>query len=1236
MTEPSHKTLSDRTILNEGTEYEIECYGYKQSATDTILVYLGIFLSCGILLLIFYWKPEWSLLLQYNRCPLHEAEAVLLKDIYRRWHIAKIERANVELPDDAVFRVRRFNQLRPPPDPPTEPLSDGVAKTDLVSGEKVHANSELPADTTNEYLNEEENYKLRFFRYQKLKYLWDPYTQDFYNLRGLDADTPCEDFYTKYKGLSMEEQSKRAELYGLNKIGINQRSILVLFVVEALNPFYIFQLYSVLLWIIGYQYYYFSVAIVVMSIIFISVAVYTTRKLSNMLRKMVESSAKVTVFRRGGICEEINEQKLVPGDVIVMPLTGCMMTCDAVLISGTCIVNESMLTGESVPITKTPLPYDPDAPAETYNAELHKRHTLFCGTDVIQCRRTGDEYVLAVVVRTGFSTAKGTLVRSILYPKPMDFKLHRDAMRFIGVLAIIAMIGFVYVITIKILHDATIKDIIIKSLDIFTIAVPPALPAALTIGMVYAQTRLKRKGIFCISPQRINISGTLDIVCFDKTGTLTEDHLQLLGVAPITNGSFVLIEDPSKLPDGPVLHSMVTCHSLTVIDGELKGDPLDLQMFEATKWHLKEPTENETTNFSNYMPTVVSSTPWPGETTDGEVLPPQSDDRAPSKLGIIRQFTFSSAFQRMSVITQEQNSNSMRIYVKGAPEKVASLCENQSVPDDFHDVLQEYTRQGLRVIAIAYRELPESVSYQDVMKISRDDVEKDLQFLGLLVMQNKIKPETNPVIKQLKKAKIRTVMVTGDNILTAIHVARKCGMIEHKEMVLRVDATPPSIDGDAKLEYKIVKQEMYGRAFKSNDDESKDSNENSAILDNIEGTENVKITIDGDAIEKVDHSMYHFAMDGTTFAIVMEHFPDLIPKIAVRGTVFARMSPDQKAQLIEALQKLEYYVGMCGDGANDCGALKTAHAGISLSEAEASVASPFTSKTPNIECIPLLIREGRAALVTSFGIFKYMAMYSMIQFISVVILNTLNSFPGDWMFMYWDIAITLVVALLSGRNHAYKKLVPKKPQSQLMEAPLIFSMVVMILLQLIFQVSGYFVLTTRPWFTPVVPVKGEMNILCYESTVVFYVSAFQYISVAFLFSKGPPFRKPIYTNVPYTLGLIILTGITVYLVLYPAAKLREWFLLMYIPEFLFRIVILALCLANFLAATLIEVYIANSMFVKDILTCKKYRGSHTLPKHMQIQQELSADAHWPPVTHNTENSGPSKRVASMPTVESSF
>lgn len=131
----------------------------------------------------------------------------------------------------------------------------------------------------------------------------------------------------------------------------------------------------------------------------------------------------------------------------------------------------------------------------------------------------------------------------------------------------------------------------------------------------------------------------------------------------------------------------------------------------------------------------------------------------------------------------------------------------------------------------------------------------------------------------------------------------------------------------------------------------------------------------------------------------------------VKTQVFARMSPDEKNEVVERLQTLGYTVLMCGDGANDCAALKAADVGISLSEAEASVAAPFTTSTPDIGCVLELIKEGRSALVTSFSCFKYMyvsphiksirlsstrALYSLIQFTTVTLLYSFASSLGDF------------------------------------------------------------------------------------------------------------------------------------------------------------------------------------------------------------------------------------------------
>ena len=254
----------------------------------------------------------------------------------------------------------------------------------------------------------------------------------------------------------------------------------------------------------------------------------------------------MTVFRKDPtgksrfVEEETRSEHLVPGDVIAIKNMS-IMQCDAVLLNGNVIVNESMLTGESVPVTKTALPsgswrasFSINEPAETkLRIKEHSRHIIFSGTQVIQTRFYENEKLRAVVLRTGFNTTKGELVRSILHPKPVDFRFNNDTYKYVGALCGIALVGMIYSMVVKIMRKNPAADVIKRSLDIITIAVPPALPGALTAGLIYAQNRLRKQKIYCISPRAINICGTVNTFVFDKTGTLTEDGLDLKCVLPV-------------------------------------------------------------------------------------------------------------------------------------------------------------------------------------------------------------------------------------------------------------------------------------------------------------------------------------------------------------------------------------------------------------------------------------------------------------------------------------------------------------------------------------------------------------------------------------------------------------------------------------------------------------------------------------------------------------------------------
>lgn len=345
----------------------------------------------------------------------------------------------------------------------------------------------------------------------------------------------------------------------------------------------------------------------------VATAVAQTQRNQRNLRSTVTSSDVATVRRRrGGITtsEVVPTEMLVPGDLLEIPAHGCLMHCDAVLLAGNCIVNESMLTGESVPVTKTPLPSSHHV---TYDAREHARHTLFSGTRVIQTRYYGGERVLAVVARTGWSTSKGGLVRSILYPPPVDHRFERDSYRWVCLLACVAGCGFIYTVVTKVLRGVPARDLVLEAFDLVTIVVPPALPAAMTVGRLYAQERLREQNIYCIAPRTINVAGSVDCVCFDKTGTLTEDGLDLLCVVPVSdsNTGTSRLDVPVRDVRGMVtrhsqlFHGMAACHSLTIIDGQVCGDPLDLKMFESTGWQIEEHDTADTAKFNMMFPTVL-------------------------------------------------------------------------------------------------------------------------------------------------------------------------------------------------------------------------------------------------------------------------------------------------------------------------------------------------------------------------------------------------------------------------------------------------------------------------------------------------------------------------------------------------------------------------------------------------------------------------------------------------------
>ena len=288
-------------------------------------------------------------------------------------------------------------------------------------------------------------------------------------------------------------------------------------------------------------------------------------------------------------------------------------------------------------------------------------------------------------------------------------------------------------------------------------------------------------------------------------------------------------------------------------------------------------------------------------------------------------------------------------------------------------------------------------------------------------------------------------------------------------------------------------------------------------------------------------------------------------KMLVKCQIYSRMSPDQKHFLVENLQCLGYCVGFCGDGANDCGALKSADAGLSLSEAEASVAAPFTSKQMDLDCVLRLIREGRAALVTSFCCFKYMALYSLIQFSSVSLLYTLAQNISDFQFMYIDLVLIIPIAIFMGQTGSHPQIHHKRPTASLVSKKVLVSMIGQFLIQFLIQLFAFTWVRRQPWYKPgYVDIEEEIY-LSFENTVVFLISCYQYILVAIVFTVGPPYQQSIWKNVPYITLIFILSGLTIWITLVPTEFMMDVLKLVELPSngkwFIFGVAVTNFCIS---------------------------------------------------------------------------
>ncbi|KAJ6927009.1 manganese-transporting ATPase PDR2 [Populus alba x Populus x berolinensis] len=662
--------------------------------------------------------------------------------------------------------------------------------------------------------------------------------------------------YLKSTGHGSEAKVAAAtEKWGRNVFEYPQPTFQKLLKEQCMEPFFVFQVFCVGLWCLD-EYWYYSLFTLFMLFMFESTMAKSRLKTLSELRR-VRVDTQTIMVHRCGKWVKLSGTDLLPGDVVSIGRSSGQhgedksVPADMLLLAGSAILNEAILTGESTPQWKVSI--TGRGMEEKLSAKRDKNHVLFGGTKILQHTpdknfplRAPDGGCLAVVLRTGFETSQGKLMRTILFSTERVTANSWESGLFILFLVVFAVIAAGYVLK-KGLEDPTRSKykLFLSCSLIITSVIPPELPMELSIAVNTSLIALARRGIFCTEPFRIPFAGKVDICCFDKTGTLTSDDMEFRGVVGLTE-SADLESDMTKVPVRTA-EILASCHALVFVDNKLVGDPLEKAALTGIDWSYK---------------------------SDEKAMPKKGGGNA---VQIVQRHHFASHLKRMAVVVRTQEE--FLAFVKGAPETIQDRLID--LPPSYVDTYKKYTRQGSRVLALAFKYLPD-MTVSEARSLDRDVVETGLAFAGFAVFNCPIREDSASVLSELKNSSHDLVMITGDQALTACHVASQVHIISKPALILG-----PSRSGEG-YEW-ISPDEMEKLSYGDKGAE--------------ELSETHDLCIGGDCIDMLQQS-------------------SAVLKVIPYVKVFARVAPEQKELILTTFKTVGRVTLMCGDGTNDVGALK--------------------------------------------------------------------------------------------------------------------------------------------------------------------------------------------------------------------------------------------------------------------------------------------------------------------------
>ena len=619
------------------------------------------------------------------------------------------------------------------------------------------------------------------------------------------------------RGLSKEEAENRRNKHGPNKLEEKKKENILIRFIKEFKDFMIIILIiaaiisAVVSYMQGQNDYIDSIIIIAIVVLNAIMGLVQEAKAEKSLEALKDMSAPVAKVRRDGRILTIKGTEVVPGDIVLLE-AGNYVPADCRLINSYNLkVEESSLTGETVPVTK-----DAEVLLDSKTPIGDTLNMAFANTIVV------NGHAEAIVTETGMNTKVGQIAKMIITNEAPETPIQRKLGEVGKTLGIACLCICAFIFVIGILKKIEPVEMFMTSVGLAVAAIPEGLPAIVTIMLSIGVTRMAKKNSIVRKLPAVETLGSSSVICSDKTGTLTQNKMKVTKIMDLKGESLdlqknLILELGTMCTD--VEEDVGEATELAIINAAREQGKYKERLYQKFTRINDIPFDSDRKMMSTIHKIgseIIDLSTHSDEWNNESNLIGNTHDNMYSNSNLNNETTKNSNSSDLKILDLIHNSNDKFLCItKGAPEVILRNCSKYYLNGQINILNDESIRKiekinsamaenALRVIAVAYSSMPRLPT-----NIDSESLERNLTFVGLIGMIDPPREGVKEAVQSCKKAGIKTVMITGDHILTAKAIAKELGILGNNDLAI----TGKELDKISKseLEKNISNYSVFAR-----------------------------------------------------------------------------------------------------------------------------------------------------------------------------------------------------------------------------------------------------------------------------------------------------------------------------------------------------------------------------------------------------------------------------------------